>query len=233
MTRGEVLVEYGPWLDGESTYLPRHYEGSEAFRERLGLLLRAWHSGHALTIREQRRTELERAQARMLQRVALGLGVRVTALPFACWTDGLPPRNPPNGGPGIGRFAAPRALLVGDRPGPGWSARVNWPFISALRSGCSAWLADQLEAVGVGEAELYWINAFDHYGRETDGAFVPRLEPAQIIALGRHAAGWCSAQGFAYQEVHHPMSWKRFHAGQTYRLTQLLKPRAKVIHGRR
>lgn len=144
------------------------------------------------------------AQRRMLERVALGL-------------------SPANAGPGIGSFHHPRALLVGDRPGPEWGASApNWPFISGLRTGCSAWLAEQLEAAGAPEADLYWVNAFDKFDRATDAGFVADLGPGRVIALGKVAAGWCAASGFAYEEVHHPQYWKRFHSKHTYRLAQLL-----------
>lgn len=222
----------------------------EGFQQRLVAMLRAAR-GDSVALVEYAPIALRREHERMLQRVAMGLGVRLLSDPSGNtdplssfgWMAELPEETELrladlslvtwgefNRGPGIGWWHAgakysPKVLLVGDRPGPGWGARVNWPFVSALRTGCSAWLALQLEAARVPERELYWVNAYTQDGTETDGGFVADLGPDLIVALGKHAAGWCDAYGFAFEEVHHPQFWKRFHAQHTYRLTQLLKRR--------
>lgn len=133
------------------------------------------------------------------------------------------------GGPGAGAYGAGRVVLVGDRPGPGWGGRMpNWPFISGLRTGCSAWLAEQLEAAGIGEEQLYWFNAYDQDGTPTDVRSVEalplwRTTATLTVALGRNAARWCEASGWRYAEVHHPQFWKRFHARHSYRLVSVLR----------
>lgn len=149
---------------------------------------------------------------------ALAPGADLFLAPNASW-------QPP--GPGLGAWAPGRVtLLVGDRPGPAWRSRLNWPFISGLRSGCSAWLAGQLESAGVPEQQLYWVNAADQHGTPTDGTFVAALRPQLVVALGQHAATWCEAVCLAgFEQVHHPQHWQRFHAGHKYRLTQLLRRR--------
>lgn len=127
--------------------------------------------------------------------------------------------------PGLGTYAPGSVLLVGDRPGVGWSGRLNWPFISGHRGGCSAWLCDQLEAGGIPETQLHWINAFDQLGAPTifDERMLKRLAPRIVVALGRHAARWCERLSVRVHEVHHPMHWKRFHNGQRYHLITILK----------
>lgn len=133
------------------------------------------------------------------------------------------PANPP----GLGAWVPGRVgLLVGDRPGPGWRSRtLTWPFISALRTGCSSWLAETLEEAGIGEHQLYWVNGFTKEGAAIDAAFVHVLQPAVTIALGNSAARWCKALLVEHEEVHHPQFWKRFHSRQRYHLTTILKRR--------
>jgi hypothetical protein len=135
--------------------------------------------------------------------------------------------RPAGAGPGLGAWRPGAvALLVGDRPGPGWrGARLpNWPFISALRTGCSGWLAQHLEDASVGEHQLYWINAMGPgpAAEETDPAFLDELRPRVVVALGRNAAAWCRTHCGAFEQVHHPSHWQRWHAGQRYMLGRLL-----------
>lgn len=127
--------------------------------------------------------------------------------------------------PGLGTSLPGSALVVGDRPGAGWSGRLNWPFISGHRGGCSAWLAEQLEAGGVPETRLHWINATTQDGTPTSYVFVQLLRPKLIVALGRNAAKWCAGGNSTcdYEEVHHPQHWKRFHAGHAYHLVKVLR----------
>ena len=129
-----------------------------------------------------------------------------------------------NGGTGLGAWRPERvALLVGDRPGPRWGARsLNWPFISALNSGCSSWLAEQLEAAGVREEQLYWVNAYDLSGVMSDLSFISRLKPVVTVALGKNASGAVHAHTKHYVEVHHPQYWKRFHSKERYHLIKIL-----------
>lgn len=101
----------------------------------------------------------------------------------------------------------------------------QWPFASFSRAGCSQWLATQLEAAGVSERQLLWVNA------DADLSFLPTLLTLQaVIGLGSSAASnlrrlpW--RVGSRLYEVQHPQFFKRF--GSTkglprYPLIDLLK----------
>lgn len=129
-----------------------------------------------------------------------------------------------NDGPGIGRWAPDEVtLLVGDRMNAPPADGVDLPFVSFNSSGCSVWLADELERAGVSEASLYWINAFNADGGATDAAFVAQLRPRKIVALGVHATAWCEAAKFAHVTVAHPQYHKRFKAHEPYPLCALLQ----------
>ncbi len=198
---------------------PATLDAGEAFRARLFGFVRTWTDGKTRVLYDPAPPAYPTALRRMLERLTLGLSAD-------------------NEGPGVGQFKAPRVLLVGDRPGPGGGVLApNWPFISGLRTGCSAWLAEQLESAGVPESQLYWVNAFDARGKPTDGAFAARLGAPLVIALGTNAFTWCvthipMSHDYKVERVHHPQYWKRFHAKHTYRLTQLLKPKGRT-HGTR
>lgn len=150
------------------------------------------------------------------ERGALGSTRRAVDAPALAW-------------PGLGTLLPGGALVVGDRPGAGWSGRLNWPFISGHRGGCSAWLCEQLEAGGVPESRLRWINATTQDGTPTEAAWIAELQPRLVVALGRNALRWCQdhllVRYYAGEvhEVHHPQHWKRFHAGHAYYLVKVLQ----------
>jgi hypothetical protein len=137
-------------------------------------------------------------------------------------------RGLPNEGPGTGRWAPDETVvLVGDRPGttpgPGWS-----PFTTWNDRGCSAWLADVLEAAEIPESALYWVNAFSADGRATPHEWLATLQPRTVITLGREAAAWLQKwDGHrtlrAIDEVEHPQFWKRFHHRDPYPLVDALQ----------
>ncbi len=124
--------------------------------------------------------------------------------------------------PGIGAWSSESVLLVGDRPSASWPLTApNYPFISALSSGCSGWLAQHLEDAGIGEAQLFWTNAYTQQGERSASDWIDALEPRGIIALGGAAQGWLDGAGVKSDyQVHHPQYWKRFQAGKTYVLAR-------------
>lgn len=131
-------------------------------------------------------------------------------------------------GLGLGTYRVGCTLLVGDRPGPGWARATlpSWPFVSALKTGCSGWLAEQLETAGIPEDRLYWINAYRYDGTPIKTTLLKDLQPARVVALGNNAATWCRANEEVlgtFAEVHHPSYWKRFHSHQAYHLIKLLR----------
>lgn len=122
-----------------------------------------------------------------------------------------------NEGPGSGSWWPHEAtLLVGDRynhGGPGVKIPKQLPFAPFTNRGCSAWFAEKLEALGIPERDLYWVNATGPDGRATNPAFVERLAPRRVIALGGNAERWCrdSAGLQDFRTVNHPSHQKRFY----------------------
>lgn len=137
--------------------------------------------------------------------------------------------------PGIGLGSwRPRAVLVGDTPSQGaaWADRHGWSFISGLKSGCSQWLAEQLEAGGVPEEWLFWVNGWRWADRGKGAVLntealqyaIFQLNPEIVIALGKKAKESVEAIGFQKAlEVHHPQHWKRFHSKDKYVLPKLIR----------
>ncbi len=110
-----------------------------------------------------------------------------------------------------------KVLLVGEGYGAKTDADplYSWPFGSL--SGCSLWLAEQLEEGGISERDLYWVNA--------DGltANVARLEMT-IVALGAVAAERLVALGRMPDAVaEHPQAWMHFHHNEEYPLAEMLR----------
>lgn len=68
---------------------------------------------------------------------------------------------------------------------------TRWPFIDFSRDGCSVWLADRLEKMGVPETRLVWLNVHDLWGepRELVGEMLVGLSSrlAGILCLGKRA----------------------------------------------
>ena len=194
------------------------------------------------------------AQRRMVHRLALAYAVATPRAqvrwPLGGGLGAAPAQGPwdtlaaPLGPSGLGLGARrPVAVLVGDRPQPGaprWAAEMGWPFISGLRTGCSAWIAETLDAGGIAEESLLWINARRQSG-EVDLRAMQRIHDVAgdgedpqvplVIALGRHASKALDEAGTPHEEVHHPQHWKRFHHGEPYYLPRLI--RKHIIRQRR
>ncbi len=128
-----------------------------------------------------------------------------------------------NDGPGIGRWAPGEVtLLVGDRMNS-HGGDLDLPFISFNRGGCSAWLAEALEATEVPERDLYWVNARGLDGVAIKAEFVGMLKPKQVIALGAAARTWCATNRVLHATVPHPQFWKRSKSTAPYPLLGLLQ----------
>lgn len=135
-------------------------------------------------------------------------------------------RLPENRGPGIGAWRqGVSKLIVAERPNTAKNGSVKHrlPFVAFTTSGCSVWLAHELNKIGVPERDLYWINAFDHQGLATDAQFVNELQPKAIIALGPMAADWCHQNDLEYIKVPHPQYHKRFYQFKQYPLVNHLR----------
>jgi hypothetical protein len=131
----------------------------------------------------------------------------------------------PRYGPGGGAFRPGVTLLVAERLNPSWTRADDVPFVEFSGRGCSTWLAEQLEAEGVRERDLYWVNAISHRtGKSADPGFLAQLEPGRVVALGAVAERWCRevAQLSRFDWVDHPQAHKRFHFHERYPLLDIL-----------
>lgn len=91
----------------------------------------------------------------------------------------------------------------------------QWPFASFSNSGCSQWLTRQLDGVGIGESELFWMNAdmldiINILGNEI------------VVALGSAASERLESLGIAHRRMPHPQYWKRFETSKRYPLLNII-----------
>jgi hypothetical protein len=136
-------------------------------------------------------------------------GARDALDPLWQMIDALRHYRPPS--VGIGAWSSKSMLLVGERVSR-YGISDDLPFMSFHRGGCSQWLALQLEAWGVREDRLYWVNA-----ATASPDFLGRVDaPPRAIALGQAAARWCRHAGLNYVTVPHPQHQKRFHHNEPY-----------------
>lgn len=200
----------------------------EAFIRRTGLL-KSVAAGRSMYLVDRKPPRMSKPRARMLERIAMGLGAAVHSDACDGWY-GLPPGfQPANPGPGIGNWKAD-VLVVGDGPSPKAPAGTpNWPFVSSNEYGCAYWLAEQLEQARIPERALYWVNA---YGRPDElGDRVPTPDAAllsrpwkHVVTLGRGAASWADDAGFENViAAHHPSFWWRSRAPRPYPLIETLQ----------
>ena len=137
-------------------------------------------------------------------------------------------RTPKNEGPDVGRWAPGEvSLLVGDQVNAKDQrrGRIQWrpPFVSYNEGGSSIWLANGLDAVGISESELYWVNSTnDATGFPIKADFVNKLRPKKIVALGKAAERWCIENSLVFTSVPHPQFWKRYHPNERYELFDVL-----------
>lgn len=92
----------------------------------------------------------------------------------------------------------------------------QWPFASFSGTGCSQWLADQLDTISLSEAELLWVNADQELDWLHD-------RDSLIVALGDKAAEALYRHKLKAAHAPHPQSWKRFNHGRRYPLLDLLQ----------
>jgi len=96
-------------------------------------------------------------------------------------------------------------------------AYYQWPFASFSNGGCSQWVTQQLLEADISEQELMWVNA-DQLNKHS--TFQPHQ---RVIALGQKAHQTLQQLGLDDVMVEHPQFWKRFHANEPYRLTEVIK----------
>jgi thymidylate kinase len=111
-----------------------------------------------------------------------------------------------------------RVVLIGEafaerKDNDAW---YQWPFASFSGEGCSQWLADQLDAVDVGEDQVLWLNA------DQDLSVLHNLNPERVVALGNKAYEQLYRLKITAATVPHPQAFKRFNAKQRYPLLDLI-----------
>lgn len=144
----------------------------------------------------------EHARNRALERFRLGL---VTKAPI-----------------GAGAFLPGSIMLVGERTSHPERNKYHAPFCSI--KACSGWLNTLLEAAGVPETKLFWVNALDNDGTNVNlRELYDIINPPSVIALGKVAEHALAEQGITAISVPHPQYWKRFKSKQEYPLIPILK----------
>lgn len=120
-----------------------------------------------------------------------------------------------------GHFGDNDIVLVGERPSGVSPLQKTYPFCGL--NGSSKWMNNLLDAEKIDEADLFWVNAYDGYGKSNDPLLVKNCLSATVIALGNVASEWCKENGVIHLKIYHPQYWKRFRAGERYPLLDLIK----------
>jgi len=99
-----------------------------------------------------------------------------------------------------------------------FDALYQWPFGALSGGGCSRWLARKLEAGGIGEDRLLWVNA-----DQPKSVLLDVCVDRHVVAMGREAQMRMSALGIPHTEAMHPQAWRRFHAHEDYPVIEFLR----------
>lgn len=125
-----------------------------------------------------------------------------------------------------------KAIILGDKPGPGRPTTAGFhftPFFSTRNS--SLWLNKMLEENDIDESRLLWFNVEMADGSSLDPIHLEdmkRFNPT-IICLGGQAEMWMrrNAPTSPYVKVFHPQYAKRFRSNEPYALIDELKKALK------
>ncbi len=228
--REEIILMNGSWYGDEALALSEGRMGGMAIdAARKRMLMRTALTANSIVIRCMNRrseTSLDNWHDMMsyapLPKVDYFPQDQSTMLLADMIQQSLPKKNV---GPGGGAWRPGEVvLMVGDRPNTqkNGSLKHRLPFISFYNTGCSMWLAQQLEEMEVPEEKLYWINGYDCNGVKTDSKFIEELQPKGVIAFGEKAGGWCKDAKLKFVTVRHPSSQMLHHAKEAYRLKDAL-----------
>lgn len=121
-----------------------------------------------------------------------------------------------------------RAVLLGDKPGPGRPTATGYhhtPFYSTKHT--SLWLNLMLLEEKIDENRLLWFNVESADGQALNPIHIQdlrRLHPV-FICMGGEAEKWMkkNAPGVPYTKVFHPSFAKRFQHDTRYNLLDVLK----------
>ena len=120
-----------------------------------------------------------------------------------------------------GNFGDCEVVLVGESPGAESPFEKTYPFCGL--SGTSKWLNNLFDAENIHESDLFWVNAYDIYGKSNDPLLVKNALSSTVIALGNKASEWCQENGVKHLKTYHPQYWKRFRSNERYPLLDLIK----------
>lgn len=113
-----------------------------------------------------------------------------------------------------------KVLIIGDRPGP--KATCDVPFYGDKFSG--GFLNKLLDASGICEDVLFWMNAYTKDGRPSDSKILNMRTWIAVIALGNNAENWLiKSKCLAYVKFEHPQAHRRFKSKQIYPLIPFLQ----------
>ena len=101
----------------------------------------------------------------------------------------------------------------------------QFPFVSFDNTGCSRWLADQLEKAHITERDLCWVNADEPNLRRFVDIWSHKKHHAHIICLGEvaHEKIESLVPEHPVYRVNHPQYAKRFKNKQSYELINLFE----------
>lgn len=229
--REELIVMNGSWYGEEAKFLSEGKLGGapiEAARKRM--LIRTALTANTLVIRCQNKYQTTKLSSwHDMMKCAPLAAVQYcpqnesTITLMARVKNATPPANI---GPGGGAWRPGEVvLIVGDRPNTQKTGALKHrlPFISFYNTGCSMWLAKQLDEAEVPEEKLYWINSYDCNGVRTSDEFIKELKPKAVIALGEKAGAWCKDAKVKYETIRHPATQMLHHAKEDYRLKSVLR----------
>ena len=120
-----------------------------------------------------------------------------------------------------GHFGINDIVLVGESPGGVSPLQKTYPFCGL--DGSSKWQNNLLDSEKIPESNLFWVNAYDGYGKPNDPLLVKNCLSATVIALGNKASEWCDENGVEHLKTYHPQYWKRFRSTERYPLLDLIK----------
>jgi hypothetical protein len=114
--------------------------------------------------------------------------------------------------------ATASVALVGEKPSDmkTQDSVIQVPFASFSGLGSSQWLTSQLEAIGVQENQLFWINASD------DVALLKKMHLDAVFGLGTAASHALELASVNHIKVDHPQHHRRFKSSQPYKLLECL-----------
>jgi len=126
----------------------------------------------------------------------------------------------------------PRIVFVGGSTSPHDPSTP--PF--GMLGGSSAYLGDLLDAFGLQEGELHFLNTTDLKGEPTDHSVLGLLRPEVLVLLGRRAAIWWNERQPGAEDqlrviyLEHPWHLKSFHFDELNEHARRLKSALERAH---